>query len=67
MADDITEEMMTSAKTLLTQCIHFMIDNIFAKFHDVTVSSSKVIKGGFCPAPLPPRFFTFKKAQSNLS
>ena len=46
---------MTSAKKLLYQSILLVTDNFCIKFHDVTISSSKVIEGA--ESVPTPRFF----------
>ena len=59
--DDVTGKIMTSAKKLLYQSIPLVIDNFCTKFHDVTISSSKVIEGGLRICPPPTVFLPSKK------
>ena len=53
--DDVTGKTMMSSKKLLYKNILLVMDNFCTKFHDVTISGSKVIEGGGESAP-PPSF-----------
>ena len=60
--DDVTGKTMTSSKKLLYQNIPLVMDNFCTKFHDVTISGSKVMEGAQC-APPPPGIFRDQKAR----
>ena len=53
---------MTSSKKLLYQSIPLVMDNFCTKFHDVTISSAKVIEGGEGSPPTLPRIFYLQKS-----